>query len=128
MTTPPNPSQGEEPDARESQWSPPPQQPGPAPPYDQPYGQPYGQAPHGQSPYGEPPKSSGTQVMSIIAFVCAGVALLILPIIFGPIGIVLGIVGHTRGESLGKWSAVTAGVTMVLSMVIGFLVLQSRVA
>lgn len=110
MTTP------DDPNAR-PQWSPPPEQPGPAPPYDQPYG---------QAGHGAPPKSgSGVQILSIIGFVFAAIALLFIPILFGLIGIVLGIVGHTRGESLGKWAAVASGVTMILGMLIGFLVVRS---
>ncbi|GAA0935354.1 hypothetical protein [Nonomuraea longicatena] len=101
MTTPDNPPPGDD------------QSPTPPPSY---------QAPPYQQPYGQPKPSSGTQLFSIFGFVCAGLALLILPIVFGPIGIVLGIVGHTRGEQLGKWAAVTAGVLMVVGMLLGYLV------
>jgi hypothetical protein len=46
-----------------------------------------------------------SRLLSIIGFVCAAVALVLIPILFGLAGIVLGIVGHTRGEPLGKWAA-----------------------
>lgn len=110
MSTPQVPPQDDDPNTRETQWS----QPGPAPSYQQPYGQPP-----------QPPQRSGAQVLSIIGFVCAAVALLFIPILFGLAGIVLGVVGHTRGEPLGKWAAIASGATMVLGMVIGVLVMRS---
>ncbi|WP_214108836.1 hypothetical protein [Acrocarpospora catenulata] len=92
----------------------PPQQPQPgyqyAPPPPQ-YGQPYGQKP-----------PSGAPTMSIIAFILGVLALLFVPIVLGPIGIALGIVGHRRGEKLGVPAAITAGVCMVLGMIIGAVV------
>ena len=65
------------------------------------------------------------QVLSIIGFVCAAIALLFIPILFGIIGIVLGIVGHTRGEALGKWAAIASAVTMVGGMILGIIVVNS---
>lgn len=106
-------------------------QPGGFPAYpQQPYGQdPYGQQPYGQpyQPYGQPvpPQHTGPQVFSIIGFICAAIALIFCPPGFGIAGIVLGIVGHTKGEALGKWAAIAAGVCMVLGLVIGFLIIDS---
>ncbi|MFE3191760.1 hypothetical protein ACFXHA_22315 [Nocardia sp. NPDC059240] len=109
------------------------------PPYPQggpgqpPYGQqPYGQQPYGQQPYGQPypgdpygaPVRSGTQTFSIIGFVCAGIALLLCPLI-GIVGIVLGVVGNNKGEPLGKWAAIAAGVCMVIGFGIGLAVLNT---
>jgi hypothetical protein len=104
MTTPNNPPPGDD------------QSPTPPPSY---------QAPPYQQPYGQPKPRSGTQIFSILGFVFGGLALLILPIVFGPIGIVLGIIGHTKGEPLGKWAAIVAGVLMVVGMLLGFLVFTS---
>ncbi|TDC86391.1 hypothetical protein E1292_47990 [Nonomuraea deserti] len=67
-------------------------------------------------------------MLSIIGFVCAAVAVLFIPILFGLAGIVLGIVGHTRGEPLGKWAAVAAGVGMILGFVLGILVVSGTYA
>ncbi|MEU1725122.1 hypothetical protein ACNF49_23990 [Actinomadura sp. ATCC 39365] len=72
-------------------------------------------------PYGGPPQRQGAQVLSIIGFVSAAVAILFIPILFGLAGIVLGIVGHTRGESLGRWAAIAAAACMVVGMVLGAL-------
>ncbi|WP_345493289.1 hypothetical protein [Nocardia callitridis] len=82
----------------------------------------------GQPPY-EPfgptptPKQSG-KVYSILGFVCAVIAILFCPILFGPAGIILGVVGHNNGEPLGKWAAIAAGVGMVLGFVLEFLVFR----
>ncbi|MVU81634.1 hypothetical protein GPX89_30895 [Nocardia sp. ET3-3] len=99
-------------------------------PYEQ---QPYGQQPYGQQPYGQPypggpygaPQQSGTQTYSIIGFVCAGIALLLCPLL-GIVGIVLGIIGNNKGEPLGKWAAIAAGVCMVIGFGIGLAVYGSN--
>ncbi|NUR86300.1 MAG: hypothetical protein HOY71_19635 [Nonomuraea sp.] len=69
-----------------------------------------------------PDKPTGAPVLSILGFVSAAIAILFFPIVFGPAGIVLGVVGHYRGENLGRWAAVTAAVTMVVGFVLGYLV------
>ncbi|TMR16585.1 hypothetical protein ETD85_55155 [Nonomuraea zeae] len=63
--------------------------------------------------------------MSIIGFVCAAVAVLFVPVLFGLAGIVLGIVGHTRGEPLGKWTAVAAGTGMIIGTVLSILLVPA---
>jgi hypothetical protein len=62
---------------------------------------------------------------TIAAFICAAVALLFLPIVFGPAGIVLGIIGNRKGDPLGRWAAITAAVLMIAGMVIGYLIIAS---
>jgi hypothetical protein len=96
------------------------------PPGDDRYGQqpPYLPPPPSPPPYPQP-QAQSTPVLSIIGFICAAVALLFIPILFGIAGIVLGIVGHTRGESLGKWAAIASAVTMVGGMLLGILVVSS---
>ncbi|WP_028477681.1 DUF4190 domain-containing protein [Nocardia sp. CNY236] len=71
----------------------------------------------GYHPY-PPPQQSG-KVYSIVGFVCAATALLFCPIVIGTAGIVLGVVGHTKGEPLGKWAAIAAGVGTVVGTVLG---------
>ena len=100
MTSPHDPPPGDDRHTQQGQWSQPP------PPYPQ-------------------PQAQSTPVLSIIGFICAAVALLFIPILFGIAGIVLGIVGHTRGESLGKWAAIASAVTMVGGMLLGILVVSS---
>jgi hypothetical protein len=52
---------------------------------------------------------------TIASFVLAAVSLLIAPIIIGPIGAVLGFVGQSKGDRLGKW----AGITSIACTVVG---------
>lgn len=85
-------------------------QPGGYPAYPQQQYQPYGAT--------QEPERSGPQVLSIIGFVCAAVSLLFCPLVFGLAGIALGVIGHIRGESLGKWAAIAAGVCLIIGMVL----------
>ena len=64
---------------------------------------------------------SASKGFSIAAIVCGVVAVLILPIVFGPVGLVLGAVAKKRGESLSTIALVVAGVGMVVGFVIGAL-------
>ncbi|MBF6466600.1 hypothetical protein IU427_15630 [Nocardia beijingensis] len=59
---------------------------------------------------------------SIIGFVCAITAVLFCPMLFGPAGIILGIIGNNKGESLGKWAAIAAATGMVIGFIVGFAV------
>jgi hypothetical protein len=102
VTASQDPPQGDDPYTREGRWSQPP---------------PYPQPPHGQR--------VSDQVLSIIGFVCAVVAVLFVPVLFGLAGIVLGIVGHTRGEALGKWAAVAAGTGMVVGTLLSILLVPA---
>ncbi|MEV0110768.1 hypothetical protein AB0H42_31165 [Nocardia sp. NPDC050799] len=80
-------------------------------------------------PYGadRPPERSGPQVLSIIGFVCAAVSLLFCPLVFGAAGIVLGVIGHIRGEPLGKWAAIAAAICLVVGVVIGLLLTGTEI-
>jgi hypothetical protein len=102
VTSSQDPPQGDDPHAGEGQWSQP-------PPYSQPV---------------QGPRASD-QVLSIIGFACAVVATLFVPVLFGLAGIVLGIVGHTRGEPLGKWAAVAAGTGMIIGTVLSLLLVPA---
>jgi hypothetical protein len=63
--------------------------------------------------------ASSARVMSILAFVMAVVALFFLPILFGPIAIVLGGIATAKGDSLGKWALAAGIVGMVGGMALG---------
>jgi hypothetical protein len=101
VTSPQDPPPGDDPPADESGAPPPP--PPPSPP----------------SPALRPRVSD--QVLSIIGFVCAVVAVLYIPVLFGLAGVVLGIVGHTRGEPLGRWAAIAAGAAMLAGTMLSIL-------
>ena len=47
-----------------------------------------------------PVPSQNSNALSILAIIFGGISVLILPILFGPIGIVLGIIAKTRKERL----------------------------
>ena len=59
------------------------------------------------------------------SYICAALSLLILPIIFGPIGVVLGIIASSNGDERGTTAAIVSGVCTFLGMVIGMLVFAS---
>ncbi|MFB4262626.1 hypothetical protein [Nonomuraea sp. GTA35] len=65
------------------------------------------------------------QVPSVIGFVCGAVAVLYLPVLFGLAGVVLGVVGHARGEPLGRWAAIAAGTGMLLGTLLSILLTPS---
>ncbi|MFC9893681.1 hypothetical protein ACFVMC_08300 [Nocardia sp. NPDC127579] len=89
-------------------------------------GQPYGgYPPAGQYPqgaYGAAPRQSSMQLFSILGFICAPLAVFLCPILFGPAGIALGLVGRSKGESLGKWAAIAAGIALVLGLFFSYFV------
>ena len=60
--------------------------------------------------------SQGCRGLSIAAFICAGLALLLVPFILGPLGITFGFVGQSRGDRLGKWAALMSVATMLLGI------------
>ena len=69
-----------------------------------------------------PQQTNQSNVLSIIAIVCGVVAVLFLPIILGPLGLILAGIGKSRGEKLSTIGLVVAGVGMVLGFVLGALV------
>lgn len=71
--------------------------------------------------------SSAARTMSILGFVFGAVAILFIPILFGPAAIVLGIVAKTKGDPLGLWAAIVGAVGLVVGWVLGALVLQDAV-
>lgn len=103
----------------------------PAPPQG-PYGGPYPGAyvpPPAYSPPGLPTphgyRESPTPIFSITSFACAAAslaAILLLcgfpALLTGPAGIVLGIIGRQKGESLGLGAAITNGVILALVVLV----------
>lgn len=60
--------------------------------------------------------------LSIAGIVCGGIAFLILPIILGPVGLILGAVAKSRGERLALVAMIVGGVGFVGGMVLGAVV------
>ncbi|MFE3543536.1 hypothetical protein ACFXK0_11225 [Nocardia sp. NPDC059177] len=83
----------------------------------------YPRAAYGVPPYAPPqqlPPGYGyvdtTPIYSILSFCCVGASVLGGAMLCGfpllltvPTGVVLGIVGHTKGEQMGKWAAIANG-------------------
>ncbi|WP_156910573.1 hypothetical protein [Nocardia mangyaensis] len=109
---------------------PPPPPPGPvfpAPGYAVPGPAPYGvpRYPVPPPPQALPPRYGyvdSTPIWSILSFCCVaasvlgGAMLCGLPVLItAPTGIVLGVVGHSKGEQMGKWAAIANGVVAALA-------------
>jgi hypothetical protein len=81
-----------------------------------------------QDPYSYPDttvRRQGAQIFSILAMVSGVVAIFILPILFGPIGIVLAVVANRRAEPLWKVALAVAVGGMIVGFILGYLVLSN---
>jgi hypothetical protein len=72
-----------------------------------------------------PPVQSTKNTLSIIAIVCGVVAILFLPIILGPVGIVLAIFAMRNGERLSKVAMGVAIGGMLLGLILAFAIMNS---
>ena len=63
-------------------------------------------------------EKSSSNTFSILAIVLGGLALLVLPIVFGPAAIILGVIGITKKEKLAP-IGLTVG---ILGMVVGIFI------
>lgn len=86
--------------------------------------------PQGGSPQGwggTPEKqASGGRGFAIAAFVCAAVAILVLPIVLGPAAIGLGFVAQRKGDKLGVPAMIAGGVGMALGFLVGALFVANQ--
>jgi len=107
-----------------------PQQPGYGQPGQQPGMAPYGQAPPGPGAYGPGMYGTGVPAMnpastgngySTAGIVLGAIAVLVLPIIFGPAGLIFGAIARSKGEPRANTALVVAGAGMVLGFIIGAL-------
>jgi hypothetical protein len=67
-------------------------------------------------------EKSSSNTFSILAIVLGGLALLVLPIVFGPAAIILGVVGITKKETLAPIGLTVGILGMLVGMFIGALV------
>lgn len=72
---------------------------------------------------GGPTPRSGAQVFSYAAIASGIIAILFLPILFGPVGIILAVVANRRGEPLWKVALGVAIGGMILGFILGAIVL-----
>lgn len=73
-----------------------------------------------------PPSASASagRPYVIAGFICAAVAVFLIPIVLGPAAIVLGIVAHRKRDPLGRWVIVAGVVGLALGLALGALVLH----
>ncbi|WP_250445554.1 hypothetical protein [Actinotalea sp. C106] len=74
------------------------------------------------------PATNQSNIFSILAFVFGGIAVLFLPIVLGPVGIVLAVVAIVRKERLGKIALGVAIAGTILGMVLGAVVFSAMQA
>lgn len=65
------------------------------------------------------------RVLTIIACVCAVIAIFFIPLLFGIVGIVLAAIGWAKGDPLAKWALAGSVLGMILGLVLGALVLHA---
>jgi len=94
--------------------------PGYGPPGYPPYAGPYPQ----YGAYPPPVAQNRGRGFSIAAFICGGLALLFLPIILGPLGIIFGFVGSAKGDNIGKWAGILSIGTTVVGMALSYYVMR----
>jgi hypothetical protein len=70
-------------------------------------------------------RENNGRVYTILGFVFAAVAVLFLPIVFGPAGIILGLVGRSKGDRHGGIAAILATVGMILGFILGAAVMTA---
>jgi hypothetical protein len=100
-------------------------QPGPPPAYPPfPPHPPYPPFPP-HPPYPQPTSPARSNLFSIIGLVCAGIAVLFLPVLFGPAGLILGAIGWTKKESWAPIAVAAAAGCMIAGMVLGMAVWSS---
>ena len=76
------------------------------------------------APSGTVTKTAGRK-FTIVGVVCAVVALVFLPIIFGPVGAVFGFIGYSKGDKAGLWVGIGAILATFVGMLIGALVFHA---
>jgi hypothetical protein len=76
------------------------------------------------SPQEEPASRRSGRGWSIAGLVCGIIAFLIVPILFGPLGIIFGFLGYRGGDRrLGTIAMIVSAVGLVVGLVIGALLL-----
>ena len=69
----------------------------------------------------EMPRQKDGKMVGIFSIICAVIAIIFYPIIFGPLGIALGIMAINRGRrTLGIVGVILSSVFMVIGFILGF--------
>ena len=75
--------------------------------------------------FSAPRPSSPGSTFSTVGIICGAIAFLILPIIFGPAGLIFGAVAKSKGEEKAIVALVVSGLGLVVGMFLGFIVFSS---
>jgi uncharacterized protein YacL len=70
------------------------------------------------------PKSAGSG-FSVAGIICGAIAFLFFPIVLGPIGLILGAIGKSKGEEKAVVAMVVSALGLVIGLILGFLVFAS---
>jgi len=62
-------------------------------------------------------------MLPVIGFVCAAIAVVFLPVVFGPAAIVLGFVAQRRGDPLATYVAIAGVIGLVAGVTLAAIVL-----
>ena len=78
------------------------------------------------APMSDPAVARGqSNAFSIAAIVCGVISVLILPIVFGPIGIILAAVAKSKNEPRANTALVVAIVGMLVGFLLGYVVYEA---
>ena len=75
--------------------------------------------------FSAPRPTSPGNTFSVIGIICGAIAFLLLPIVFGPAGLILGAVAKSKGEDKAVLAMIVSGLGLVVGMIIGALVYSS---
>ncbi|WP_431976337.1 hypothetical protein [Micromonospora haikouensis] len=72
------------------------------------------------------PRTNAARICTIVAFVFAALAVFMSPVIFGLLGVILGVVGAVLGDKPLGWYAAAASVAgAVLGMILSAVILNA---
>lgn len=73
--------------------------------------------------YGQQPPAAATgNGFSIAGIILGAIAFLILPIVFGPLGLIFGAIAKSKGEEKANTALTVAGIGLVAGMIFGAII------
>lgn len=75
--------------------------------------------------YPPPRPSSQGRPWVIAGGVCAGLALIFVPIVLGPLGAAFGFIGRAKGDAAGLWVGIAGIVTTIVGIILGIVILSA---
>ncbi len=59
------------------------------------------------------------RTLTIVGFVLAGLAIIVVPIVLGPVAAVLGGIAMKKGDPLGRWALIAGIAATIVGMALG---------